>query len=155
MAVRSFLPAALCAWILGGTAMAADLNPIQDYVDARGYGQMDHSYPLVRCGALYMTSLKVAGEGLEPEKAVMVQETAMKMAAIASKFRMRDGDDPTQVANGVMDDLEGLIGDYEARATGRRGFSGDSLVKKDFKYCRTVSEPFVRAYDMDPPSSMR
>ncbi|MBI1181859.1 MAG: hypothetical protein GC201_15035 [Alphaproteobacteria bacterium] len=147
--MRTGLLAAALA-LAASAAWAGSLEPLQDYVDSRGHGEMDHSYPLVRCGALYMTSLKAAGTDLTPEKAEQVQATAMKMAAIAAKFRMQPGDDPTAVANGVMDDLEGLMAQYAERGGGQ-GFGGDSLVKKDFKYCRTVTEPFVQAYDMNPP----
>jgi hypothetical protein len=142
------LLAALAA--LAGPAAAETLRPIQEYVDARGWGRMDHAYPLVRCGALYMTSVQVAGADLPAERAEQILATAQKMLAIASSFRLAPGDDPERTANGVMDEAERLMTDYQARGGGR-AFGGDALVKKDFRYCRTVSEPFVRGYRFEPP----
>ena len=138
--------AVLC---LAAGPAAAGMAPIQDYVDSAKAGQRDHGYPLVRCGALYMASLKVAGDSLAPEKADQVMSTAMKMVAIATTFRLKPGDDAGKAANAVMDEVEGFIAAYEA--DGGASFNSGALVKKDFKYCRNFAEPFARNYNMDPP----
>ncbi|MEN3975258.1 hypothetical protein [Emcibacter sp. SYSU 3D8] len=145
------LPAMLGVLLLAaGPAQA--LAPIRDYLSTGEAGERDHAYPLMRCGALYMSSLKVAGAGVTPDKAENVMQTAMKMIAIATSFRMTPGDDPTATANGVMDEVERMVEEYgaESAATGR-----GSLVKQDFKYCRNFAEPFARNYDMDPPQAVR
>jgi hypothetical protein len=147
------LVATVALALSGAPALAAGLEPIQDYVNARDYGERDHSYPLLRCGALYLASLKLTGDTLEPERAGQIAETATKMVAVATHFRVHPGVDPEAEANRTMDQVEVLVADYMGRATGGRGkaFGADSLVKKDFKYCRTVTEPFVRNYDFNPP----
>ncbi len=146
----ALLLAMLC--LAAGPAYAG-LAPIQDYVDSAKAGQRDHAYPLVRCGALYMASLKVAGDGLAPEKADQVMSTAMKMVAIATTFRLKPGDDAGKTANLVMDEVEGMIAAYEAEGGG--SFNSGALVKKDFKYCRNFAEPFARNYNMDPPKDVQ
>jgi hypothetical protein len=105
------------------------MAPIQDYLETGRAGERDHAYPLMRCGALYMSSLKVAGADVTPEKAENVMQTAMKMIAIGTSFRMK-------------------VAEYDAQSpTSGKG----SLVNQDFKYCRNFAEPFARNYNMDPP----
>lgn len=138
--------------ILGLLLLAAGpawaMAPIQDYLETGRAGERDHAYPLMRCGALYMSSLKVAGADVTPEKAENVMQTAMKMIAIGTSFRMKAGDDPTATANGVMDEVERMVAEYDVQSpTSGKG----SLVNQDFKYCRNFAEPFARNYNMDPP----
>ncbi len=145
----SIRPLVIAAALMCLAAPAAALAPIQNHLNSGRAGERDHAYPLMRCGALYMASLKSAGDDVEPGKAEQVMATAMKMIAIASSFRLKPGDDPERVANGVMDEVESMIGDYAAE--GGRAFASASLVKQDFKYCRNFAEPFARNYDMNPP----
>lgn len=132
--------------LAAGPAQA--MAPIQDYLNTGRAGERDHAYPLMRCGALYMSSLKLAGAEVTPEKAGNVMQTAMKMIAIATSFRMKTGDDATATANGVMDEVERMVGAYDAQGPGA---GKGSLVNQDFKYCRNFAEPFARNYNMDPP----
>lgn len=135
--------------LLAAAAPAHALAPIRDYLDTGRAGERDHAYPLMRCGALYMSSLKAQGAEVAAEKAENVMQTAMKMVAIATSFRMQPGDDPTITANAVMDEVEKMVSAYGAEHT---AVSKTSLLAQDFKYCRNFAEPFARNYDMNPPA---
>lgn len=137
--------------ILGLLMLAAGpaqaMAPIRDHLDTGRAGERDHAYPLMRCGALYMSSLK-ASDDVPPEKAENIMRTAMKMIAIATSFRMKQGDDAAATANGVMDEVERMVAAYGAESAAA---SKTSLLAQDFKYCRNFAEPFARNYNMDPP----
>jgi hypothetical protein len=142
------LPLLIGLLLLAAGPAWAGMAPIRDYVNGGRAGERDHSYPLMRCGALYMASLKAAEGDVDAEKAEKVMQTAMKMIAIASSFRMKPGDDPTATTNAIMDDVERMVAEYGADGG---SFGSTSLVKQDFKYCRNFAEPFARNYNMDPP----
>ena len=55
--------------LAAGPAQA--MAPIRDHLDTGRAGERDHAYPLMRCGALYMSSLK-ASDDVPPEKAEML-----------------------------------------------------------------------------------
>ncbi len=143
-------PPLLAALVLGlavfGQALA--MAPIRDFLDSGRAGERDHAYPLMRCGALYMSSLQAPGDDVAPEKAENIRGTAMKMIAIATSFRMKQGDDPTATANSVMDEVERMVASYAAE---NAAASKTSLLAQDFKYCRNFAEPFARNYNMEPP----
>lgn len=127
---------------LAAPAWGAGMESIQGYVDSHGPGERDHGYPLMRCAALYLASLRSAD--VPEDKAANVMATAQKMIAIAANFHLQPGQDPAAVANGVMDKVEGMVADY--------GSLDDApLVKQDFKYCRNFGEPFARNYQMARP----
>jgi hypothetical protein len=132
--------------LAAGSAFA--MAPIRDHLDTGRAGERDHAFPLMRCGALYMSSLQASGPDAPPDKAEHIWETAMKMVAIATSFRMKPGDDPAATANGVMDEVERMVSQYAAESAGA---SKTSLLAQDFKYCRNFAEPFARNYNMDPP----
>ncbi len=142
------LPVLLGLLLLAAGPAWGAMAPIRDYVNGGRAGERDHSYPLMRCGALYMASLKAAQGDVSEDKAANVMQTAMKMIAIATSFRMKPGDDAAATANAIMDEVERMIADYGAEGS---GFGTTSLVKQDFKYCRNFAEPFARNYSMDPP----
>jgi hypothetical protein len=132
--------------LLAGPALA--MAPIRDHLNTGRAGERDHAYPLMRCGALYMSSLQAQGDALAFEKADNIRGTAMKMIAIATSFRMQRGDDPTATTNGVMDEVERMVTAYAAE---NAAASKTSLLAQDFKYCRNFAEPFARNYNMEPP----
>jgi hypothetical protein len=132
--------------LAAGPAFA--MAPIRDQLNTGRAGERDHAFPLMRCGALYMSSLQASGSGTPPEKADHIRQTAMKMIAIATSFRMKPGDDAAATANGVMDEVERMVSEYAAESAGT---SKRSLLAQDFKYCRNFAEPFARNYNMDPP----
>ena len=150
--MRSTGPYRALPIILGMLMLAPEharaMAPIRDHLNTGDAGQRDHAYPLMRCGALYMSSLRAQVEGVAPEKAENIRGTAMKMIAIATSFRMRPGDDPTATANGVMDEVERMVAAYAGESAAS---SKTSLLAQDFKYCRNFAEPFARNYNMDPP----
>ncbi len=127
---------------------AQAMSPIRDHLNTGRAGERDHAYPLMRCGALYLSSLKASDADLPPEKAEHILQTAMKMVAIATSFRMKQGDDATATANGVMDEVERMVAAYAGESAAS---SKTSLLAQDFKYCRNFAEPFARNYSMDPP----
>ena len=135
--------------LLAAAEPAQAMEPIGDHLNSGSAGERDHAYPLMRCGALYMSSLRESGAAVAPEKAETVMQVAMKMIAIATSFRMQPGDDPTSTANTVMDEVERMVDAYGAE---RAAVSKTSLLAVDFKYCRNFAEPFARNYNMDPPA---
>jgi hypothetical protein len=140
------LPLALLLFAAGS---AFAMAPIRDHLNTGRAGERDHAFPLMRCGALYMSSLQASGPDAPVEKAEHIRQTAMKMIAIATSFRMKPGDDAAATANGVMDEVERMVSAYAAESAGA---SKTSLLAQDFKYCRNFAEPFARNYNMDPPA---
>lgn len=140
------LPIILGLLLAAGPAQA--MAPIRDHLNTGRAGERDHAYPLMRCGALYMSSLKAQEADVPPEKAGHILQTAMKMIAIATSFRMTPGDDAAATANGVMDEVERMVAAYAGESAAA---SKTSLLAQDFKYCRNFAEPFARNYNMDPP----
>jgi hypothetical protein len=127
-------------------AAGQELLPLEQLMK-RPTDQLEASYPFVRCAAYYKGTIEYVGTTNLPSQAVADSHKASTLNAFAAvKIRAaKRGGSPNDYVDQVMDDVNRIVGAYQARmrrnyAMSGQAFGDDPLITSDATVCKALTE---------------